>query len=87
MEEFADSVVRTISVKDVIDGQAQMPFTNRQSWLDSQKQCQDMRKVHALLSLGNRRAKKDTKIRDVKSYLQKVVIARDGLLVVRDIPR
>ena len=41
--------------------------------------------MHALLSLGNRPSKKDTKVRDVKSYLQKVVIARDGLLVVRDV--
>ena len=85
VKEFADSVVRKLSVKDVIDGRAQMPFLNRQSWLDSQKQCQDLRKVHALLSLGNRPSKKDTKVRDVKSYLQKVVIARDGLLVVRDV--
>ena len=83
--EFADGVVRTLSVKDVLDSRVQMPFTNRQSWLDSQKQCQDLRKVYALLSLGNRPSKKDTKVRDVKSYLQKVVIARDGLLVVRDI--
>ena len=85
MSEFADSVVRKLAVKDVMDGRAQMPFLNRQSWLDSQKQCQDLRKVHALLSLGNRPSKKDTKVRDVKSYLQKVVIARDGLLVVRDV--
>ena len=85
VSEFADSVVRQLSVKDVIDGRAHMPFVNRQSWLDSQKQCQNLRKVHALLSLGNRPSKKDTKVRDVKSYLQKVVIARDGLLVVRDV--
>ena len=85
VEEFADNVVRKLTAKDVIDGNAQMPFTNRQSWLDSQKQCQDLRKVHALLSLGNRPSKKDTKVRDVKSYLQKVVIAGDGLLVVRDV--
>ena len=85
VSEFADGVVRKLAVKDVMDGQAQMPFLNRQSWLDSQKQCPDLRKVHALLSLGNRPSKKDTKVRDVKSYLQKVVIARDGLLVVRDV--
>ena len=61
-----------------------MPFTNRQGWIDSQKQCLDLRRVHALLSLGNRPGKKATKMRDVKTYLQKVVIASDGLLVVRD---
>ena len=65
--ELADSVLRKLSVKDVIEGRAQMPFLNRQSWLDSQKQCQDLRKVHVLLSLGNRPSKKDTKVRDVKS--------------------
>ena len=52
VEEFAEGVVRKLSVKDVIDGHAQMPFTNRQSWLDSQKQCQDLRKVHAFVAIA-----------------------------------
>ncbi len=85
VEELAESVVRKLSVQDVAEGRAQMPFISRQSWLDSQKECRDLRKVHALLSLGNRPTKKDTKCRDVKTYLHKVVIARDGLLVVRDV--
>ncbi len=85
VEDLAEQPVRRISVQDVVEGRARMPFVNRQAWLDSQKECHDLRKVFALLSLGNRPGKKDTKIRDVKTYLQRVVIARDGLLVVRDV--
>ena len=85
VDELADSVVRKLTVQDVIEGHSRMPFISRQSWLDSQKECRDLRKVHALLTLGNRPAKKDTKCRDVKTYLHKVVIAHDGLLVVRDV--
>ena len=39
--------------------------------------------THAHLSQGTRPSKKQTKIRDVKRYLQKVEIAKDGLLIVR----
>ncbi len=85
VQDLADQVVRRISVSDVISGGAHMPFTNRQSWLVSQRDCPDLRKVHSCLSIGARPRKKENKLRDVKTYLQKVVIARDGLLVVRDI--
>ena len=40
--------------------------------------------AHSHLSQGTRPSKKATKIIDVKRYLKDVVIAADGLLVVRD---
>ena len=85
VQELADQVVRRISVHEVLSGSARMPFANRQSWLASQRECPDLRKVFSFLSLGGRPRKKENKLRDVKTYLQKVVIAKDGLLVVRDI--
>ena len=66
-------------------GNVRMPFTNRQSWLDSQRECPDLRKVFTYLSTGARPRKKENKMRDVKTYLQSAVIAADGLLVVRDV--
>ena len=85
VQDFAEQVVRRLSVQDVVTGAAHMPFTNRKSWIDSQRECPDLRKVFSFLSLGSRPRKKETTLRDVKTYLQQVVIANDGLLVVRNI--
>lgn len=78
-----DSVVRTISVDDVITNMKHLPFTTRSAWLSVQSECPDLRKTHAHLKQGTRPSKKLTNIKDVKRYLGVVSIAKDGLLVVR----
>ena len=83
VQEFASQVVRQLTVH-VLSGQIPMPFTNRKAWLETQKDCPELRKIHTFLSLGTRPTKKMTKMRNVKTYLQRVVIAKDGLLVVYD---
>ena len=82
--ELEDSVVRGITVKDIIDGHAKMPFTGRVAWATTQQDCKDLRRTHAHLTQGTRPSKKATKIPDVKRYLQVVTLARDGLLVVTE---
>ena len=47
-----------------------------------QRECPDLRRVHASLSSGTRPTSKNTKITQVKRYLKNVVINRDGLLVI-----
>ncbi len=78
------SVVRSITVQDVVNGYVRMPFTSRVAWLASQHECPDLRRVHSHLSQGTRPTKKMTKIPDVKRYLRVLTIASDGLLVVRE---
>ena len=78
-----DSVARELSVTDIMDGSTQMPFTNRTSWLTTQRQCPDLRRVHAHLTQGTRPQKKAVKIPDVKKYLRVASVAQDGLLVVK----
>ena len=56
-----------------------MPFTSCAAW-----QATQLEYPHSHLSQGARPTKKATKIVDVKGYLTDVVIAADGLLVVRD---
>ncbi len=77
-----DSVVRSITVQDVLNGSFKMPFTNRPAWATTQQDCPDLRRTHAHLSQGTRPSKKATKIPDTKRYLNQVTIARDGLIVV-----
>ena len=84
--ELEDSVVRSISVSEVLEGSVRMPFTNRAAWQATQLECPHLRRTHLHLSQGTRPSKKATKIIDVKRYLQDVVIATDGVLVVKDHP-
>ena len=60
-----------------------MPYTSRKAWLVTQSECPDLRRVKAQLLQGTRPSKKETKIPNVKRYLNKVTIASDGLLVVK----
>ena len=84
VNDLQDSVVRDITVQDVLDGSIKMPFTSRIAWLSTQQECQDLRRTHAYLSQGTRPTKKLTNIPDVKRYLRVTTIASDGVLVVCD---
>ena len=78
-----DSVVRAVSVQDILQGNVRLPFTSRTAWFCVQSECPDLRRTHAHLVQGTRPSKKLTNIRDVKRYLQVASVAHDGLLVVR----
>ena len=81
--EAGDSVVRAVSVKDVLSGHAKVPYTNRAAWKNLQMECPDLRRVHAHLTNGTRPTTKNTKVGIVKKFLPKVTVARDGLLIVK----
>ena len=81
VDEVGDSVVRAISVEDILAGRADVPYSNRGAWKDLQVGCSDLKRVHAHLSSGTRPSAK-SKVTSVKRYLQKAVIGKDGLLVV-----
>ena len=78
-----ESVVRGLTVQDVIEGRQQLPFTSRKAWLLTQSECRDLRRTRAHLLQVTRPPKKDNTIRSVKRYLNKVDISADGLLIVR----
>ena len=60
-----------------------MPFTSRAAWQATQLEYPHLRQTHSHLSQDTRPSKKATKIVHDKRYLQAVVIAPDGLLVVQ----
>ena len=82
IKESEDSVVRGVTVQDVLGGSVRMPFTSRAAWAATQQECPDLRRVHSHLTQGTRPTKKMTNIPDVKRYLNVATIATDGLLVV-----
>ena len=77
-----DSVVRPVTVQEIIDNMTKLPFTTHSSWLDIQSECSDLCRTHAHLKQGTRPSKKVTSVKDVKRYLAVASIAKDGLLVV-----
>ena len=78
-----DSVVRNISIHDILNSKSRLPFTTRSAWRQIQHDCPDLRRVHSHLIQGTRPSKKLTNIRDVKRYLSSVSVASDGILVVK----
>ncbi|XP_044173496.1 uncharacterized protein LOC114951707 [Acropora millepora] len=83
VHEMEDSVVRNVSIHDILNNKSNLPFTSRSAWRQIQNDCPDLRRVHAHLKQGTRPSKKLTNVRDVKRYLNSVSIASDGLLVVK----
>ena len=83
VSSMEDAPVRHISAQDVLAGTARMPFIGRQAWQETQQECANLRRTKTHLSQGTRPSKKETKIKDVKRYLQVSSISRDGLLVVK----
>ncbi|XP_071110370.1 uncharacterized protein [Haliotis cracherodii] len=83
IERTESSVVRQLSIEDIMNGTTRLPFTSRSAWRSLQEECQDLRRTHAHLLQGTRPSKKVTNIRDVKRYLNTATISKDGLLVVR----
>ena len=81
VEDTSNSVVRRISVDDILAGRTNVPYSNRHAWRDIQLGCADLKRVHAHLTSGTRPTTK-SRMTQVKRYLQKVVISKDGLLVV-----
>lgn len=84
LSERLKTVVRTLTIDDIINNCVKMPFTNKSTWQAIQHECQDLRRTHAHLTEGTRPSRKSTQIPDVKRYLQNAIVASDGLLVVRD---
>ena len=62
--ELEDSVIRSLSVRDVLQGSVKMPFTSRAAWQATQLECPHLRRTHSHLSQGTRPSKKATKIID-----------------------
>ena len=57
------------------------------AWKDIQQSCPELRRIHALLLSGCHPSKTESQIKDVKKYLQKCSLNKQGLLVyLKQIP-
>ena len=78
-----ETVVRGLTVQDVEEGRANLPFTSRNAWMLTQSECRDLRRTRAHLLQGTRPSKKENTAKSVKRYLNKIDLASDGLLIMR----
>ena len=79
------SVVKDISVTDILSGHCSIPFTTRSSWLQLQRNCSDLKHVYHLLRDGRVPSKKRKGLTDVRRYLRYCRLSSfpsDGLIVV-----
>ena len=82
IQESSESVIRSCSVKDILDSNSAVPFSSRSGWHELQMTDEALRRSCAHLKQGTSPSRKCTKVGDVKRYLQYARIARDGLLIV-----
>ena len=58
VHEMEDSVVRNVSIHDILNSKSNLPFTTRSAWQQIQHDCPVLRRVHAHLNQGTRASKK-----------------------------
>ena len=83
VHKMEDSIVRNVSIHDILTNKSNLPFTTRSAWRQIQNDCPDLRRVHAHLKQGTRTSKQLLNVWDIKRYLSSFSIAGDGLLVVK----
>ena len=66
VNEIDESVVRSVSINDVLNGSTKMPFTSHPAWHAIQMECSDLCRTHSQLTQGTRPSKKITNAGDVK---------------------
>ena len=85
LKRTSESVVCNFVTEDVLQGRVNIPFTNRRSWKEIQGECSDIRKVIAHTQQGTKPNKKAKNLKMVRRYMSsKVVVAHDGVLVIRN---
>ena len=77
-----ESVVRSCTVKEVLDSTVPVPYNTRSGWFKLQLSDEALRRACAHLKQGTKPSRKSTGIKDVKRYLQIAKVVNDGLLVV-----
>ena len=85
IKELETSVVRAVSVEDILAGHCSIPYTTRSTWIQAQQECPDLQQVYRLLRDGRVPSKKKKGMTDVKKYLQHCRLSTspsDGLIVV-----
>ena len=83
IHDTASSVVRAVTVEEVLNGSVRIPFYNKNAWKSAQQSCPALRKTHTYMVNGTRPSRKVKHIADIRRYLEVCTLNSDGLLVCR----
>jgi hypothetical protein len=87
IQDSAQATVYKLSIADVLEGKAPIPFLSHPAWKAMQQDCPSLRRTYAHLTQATRPNKKANNIRDVKRYLRYGTLGREGMIVVsKDVP-
>ena len=81
---IGESVVFNLNVSNLLENNTSL-YTNRAAWREIQAGCPSITKVKDHLKWGTSPSKKCNKSTDTKRYLQKVSLAKDGLVITKEI--
>ncbi|NRB15972.1 MAG: hypothetical protein HRU29_16410 [Rhizobiales bacterium] len=85
VKKTEESVVRAVTITDVLSGRCSVPYATRSTWFQVQQDCKDLSRVYKYLKDGLTPSKKNRRILDVKRYMNAVILSSspaDGLMVV-----
>ena len=85
VRKVEEAVIKEVSVKDILSGEAKVPFTSRNAWNQIQQSCPDLLKVQGYIKDGLTPSRKKRNITDIRRYLNVVKLSSipsDGLLIV-----
>lgn len=84
IEDTASSVVFSVTVADVLEGRARMPFLSHSSWKSAQRNDSCLRRAYAHLSAGTRPPPKAKNSKELREILRVASVdSQKGILVVR----
>ena len=84
--QFAEDLAASaysVSVSDILDRRANIPFANPEAWRISQGEDQDLRCAAAHLRQGTAPARRQRHIKDLRRYLRMCSLTPTGLVVVK----
>ena len=81
VSEQADIDVTSLTISDIENGLAKMPFYNSAAWKEAQKQDQDLRRAFSQLSNGTPVGRKEKNLRKLRRYLHVSSISSTGTLI------
>ena len=76
------SVVRVVSISNILSGAASIPFSNISAWRSAQQDCSVMRRAHAHLTQGTCPAKKAKNLKELQRYLNCASLDSNGVLII-----
>ena len=82
---IGESVVFNLNVGNPIENINSSLYTNRAAWREIQADCPSITKTKDHLKWGTSPSKKCNKSTDTKRYLQKATLAKDGLVIVKEV--